>query len=69
MANELDGHTALLHELVVELFEGKFRAHFPLVERVVGILLIATGIAFLTGTMQNFSYWLLQTFPGLANLG
>jgi cytochrome c-type biogenesis protein len=29
----------------------------------------ATGIGFLTGTMQNLSYWLLQTFPGLANLG
>ena len=36
---------------------------------IVGILLVATGIAFLTGGMQDFSYWLLQTFPGLANLG
>jgi cytochrome c-type biogenesis protein len=50
-------------------FLKKFRAHFGTVERVVGVLLIVTGVAFLTGTMQNFSFWLLQTFPGLANIG
>jgi cytochrome c-type biogenesis protein len=50
-------------------FLKKFRAHFGAVERVVGVLLIATGIAFLTGTMQNLSFWLLQAFPGLANIG
>ena len=62
----------LLAALAFEPFIGflkKFRAHFPLVERIVGLLLVATGIAFLTGTMQSLSYWLLQTFPGLANLG
>ncbi|MGB8279063.1 MAG: cytochrome c biogenesis protein CcdA [Methylovirgula sp.] len=62
----------LLAAVALEPFIGflkRFRAHFALVERIVGILLIATGIAFLTGTMQNLSYWLLQTFPGLANLG
>ncbi len=36
-------------------FLKKFKAHFGAVERVVGVLLIATGIAFLTGTMQNLS--------------
>jgi len=50
-------------------FLKKFRAHFGLVERIVGVLLIMTGIAFLTGSMQNVSFWLLQTFPGLANIG
>ncbi len=50
-------------------FLKRFRAHFGMVERVVGVLLIATGIGFLTGAMQNFSFWLLQTFPGLANIG
>jgi cytochrome c-type biogenesis protein len=62
----------LLAALAFEPFIGflkRFRAHFPVVERIVGVLLIATGIAFLTGTMQSLSYWLLQTFPGLANLG
>ena len=25
-----------------------------------------TGVAFLTGGIQNVCFWLLQTFPGLA---
>jgi cytochrome c-type biogenesis protein len=50
-------------------FLKRFKAHFGTVERVVGVLLIATGIAFLTGTMQNMSFWLLQAFPGLAKIG
>jgi cytochrome c-type biogenesis protein len=62
----------LLAAVAIEPFLGfikKFRAHFPLVERIVGVLLVATGIAFLTGSMQNVSNWLLQMFPALANLG
>ena len=62
----------LLAAAALEPFLGflkRFRTHFGAVERVVGVLLIATGIAFLTGTMQNLSFWLLQTFPGLAHLG
>jgi cytochrome c-type biogenesis protein len=50
-------------------FLKRFKAHFGAVERVVGVLLIATGIAFLTGTMQNLSFWLIQAFPGLAKIG
>jgi len=62
----------LLAAALLEPFIGflkKFRAHFGIIERVVGVLLIATGIGFLTGAMQNFSFWILQTFPGLANIG
>ncbi len=62
----------LLAAVALEPFIGflkRFKKHFALVEKVVGVLLVATGIAFLTGTMQNLSFWLLQTFPGLANLG
>jgi cytochrome c-type biogenesis protein len=50
-------------------FMQRFRAHFGKVERVVGVLLVVTGIAFMTGGVQRASYWLLDTFPGLANLG
>ncbi|HEY0145402.1 MAG TPA: cytochrome c biogenesis protein CcdA [Methylovirgula sp.] len=50
-------------------FLKRFKAHFGAVERVVGVLLIVTGIAFLTGTMQNLSFWLIQAFPGLAKIG
>jgi cytochrome c-type biogenesis protein len=62
----------LLAALALEPFLGfvaRFKRHFLKVERVVGALLVLTGIAFLTGGMQNMSFWLLQTFPGLANLG
>ncbi|HZY11512.1 MAG TPA: cytochrome c biogenesis protein CcdA [Beijerinckiaceae bacterium] len=50
-------------------FMQRFRAHFGKVERVVGVLLVVTGIAFMTGGVQRASYWLLDAFPGLANLG
>ncbi len=46
-----------------------FRAHFGNVERIAGVLLVATGIAFLTGGLQTTSFWLIQAFPGLARLG
>jgi cytochrome c-type biogenesis protein len=62
----------LLAALAIEPFMGflrRFRSHFGKVEKVVGVLLVATGVAFLTNGMQNFSIWLLETFPGLARLG
>jgi cytochrome c-type biogenesis protein len=46
-----------------------FRAHFGKVEKVVGALLVITGVAFLTGGMQTMSIWILEMFPGLAKLG
>ena len=58
--------------LAMEPFIGflrRFKAHFGKVERVVGVLLVLTGIAFLTGGIQNMLFWLIQTFPGLATLG
>jgi len=50
-------------------FIARFKRHFTKVEKVVGALLVLTGIAFLTGGVQSMSFWLLQTFPGLANFG
>jgi len=50
-------------------FMQRFRGHFGKVERVVGVLLVVTGIAFMTGGVQRASYWLLEAFPGLSNLG
>ncbi|WP_395665466.1 cytochrome c biogenesis CcdA family protein [Methylocella sp.] len=47
----------------------RFRRHFGLFEKVVGGLLVATGVAFLTGAVQDASFWLIQTFPGLASIG
>jgi cytochrome c-type biogenesis protein len=50
-------------------FLARFRRHFDKVEKIAGGLLVAAGIAFLTGGMQEFSFWLLQSFPALANFG
>jgi cytochrome c-type biogenesis protein len=51
------------------VFLKRFRAHLGAVEKVMGALLVVTGIAFLTGTMTNLSFWLLETFPLLGRLG
>lgn len=45
-----------------------FRRYLPLVEKIMGVLLIVTGVMFLTGAMQIMSYWMLEVFPGLINL-
>ena len=50
-------------------FVARFRRHFGKVEKIVGVLLVFTGVAFLTGGVQEMSYWLLELFPGLARLG
>ncbi|MDB5572262.1 MAG: Cytochrome c-type biosis protein [Hyphomicrobiales bacterium] len=66
------GAPFLLAAFAIEPFMGflsRFKKNFALVEKVVGALLVVTGIAFLTGTMQNVSFWLLETFPALAALG
>ena len=45
------------------------RPYFGVIERVIGVLLVATGVAFLTGSMQDLSSFLMRNFPALANLG
>ena len=50
-------------------FVARFRKHFGKVEKLVGFMLILTGIAFLTGGIQEMSFWLLELFPNLGSLG
>lgn len=50
-------------------FIRRFRAHLGKVEKAMGVLLVLTGIAFLTGSMTSFSFWLIETFPALGKLG
>ena len=50
-------------------FLARFRAHLGLVEKAMGGLLVLTGIAFLTGTVGQVSFWLLDTFPVLGKIG
>ncbi|TNE38737.1 MAG: cytochrome c biogenesis protein CcdA [Alphaproteobacteria bacterium] len=46
-----------------------FRRYFHMLEVGTGIVLIATGVLIFTGEFQILSYWFLEAFPGLANLG
>ena len=39
------------------------------VKSVMGVLLVAVGLALLFGAFTAFSYWLLDTFPSLGGLG
>jgi cytochrome c-type biogenesis protein len=50
-------------------FLARFRAHLAAVERVMGGLLVLTGVAFLTGFVSQASYWLLEAFPVLGKIG
>jgi cytochrome c-type biogenesis protein len=47
----------------------KYRKHLALVEKAMGGLLVATGVLFLSGAVQEMSYWLLECFPSLIQLG
>jgi cytochrome c-type biogenesis protein len=46
-----------------------FRSQFGRVEKIVGALLVLTGVAFLSGGVQAASMWLIDAFPALAQLG
>ena len=50
-------------------FMAKFRRHVRTIEIVMGLLLVGTGILFLTGTMSEIAYWILETFPALGKVG
>ena len=45
------------------------KKHMKLIERISGVMLVTVGIAMLTGAFSMFSFWLLETFPALGNLG
>lgn len=47
----------------------RIKRHMALIERIMGVLLIAVGLALVTGAFTWFSFWLLETFPALSLLG
>ncbi len=47
----------------------RIKRHMKLIERVMGGLLVAVGLAMVTGAFSRFAFWLLETFPALATLG
>jgi cytochrome c-type biogenesis protein len=50
-------------------FMARFRAYLGTVEKAIGGLLVVTGLLFLTGRIGDISYWLLDTFPSLGQIG
>ena len=45
------------------------KRHMDRIERIMGLLLWTIGLMMLTGGFSQFSFWLLETFPGMAQLG
>ena len=50
-------------------FLTRFRAHLGHMERVMGGLLVLTGIAFLAGFFTQLNNWMLEAFPALGQIG
>ena len=50
-------------------FLARFRKYLRRVEQAMGLALVLTGIAFLTGSINTVSVWLLETFPVLGKIG
>ncbi|MGA7809567.1 cytochrome c biogenesis CcdA family protein [Bradyrhizobium sp.] len=62
----------LIAAFMIEQFSSLFarmKGHLVNVERAMGVLMIITGIGFLTGAVSSVSIWLLETFPSLQNFG
>lgn len=62
--------------LLVALFLSRLSAtltwlkrHMQIIERLMGLLLWTIGLMMLTGGFADFSFWILDRFPSLANLG
>ncbi|MCC5991329.1 MAG: cytochrome c biogenesis protein CcdA [Rhodobacteraceae bacterium] len=47
----------------------RLKRHMALIEKIMGLLLLAVGIALITGAFSAFSWWLLETFPAMSRLG
>ena len=50
-------------------FLSRFRAHLAHMERIMGTLLVLTGVAFLTGLFTQLNVWLIEAFPLLQTIG
>jgi cytochrome c-type biogenesis protein len=50
-------------------FLARFKRHLGTVEKVMGVLLVITGVAFLTGWVTQASFLLLEWFPALGQIG
>ena len=50
-------------------FLTRFRRHLGLMEKLIGALLVLTGLAFIFGFISDLAIWFQQTFPILSQIG
>ena len=50
-------------------FFSSFRKHLGTIEKIMGGLLVLTGLLFLTGQFTRIAYWFQETFPVLQTIG
>lgn len=60
--------SAFFAEAFMEFLQ-RFKRHLGAVEKLMGALLVLTGIMFLAGWMQDIAFFLLEAFPALQNFG
>lgn len=50
-------------------WSARFRSRLGLIEKTMGLLLIAAGILIFTGQMPAIAFWLIEVFPALGRIG
>jgi len=50
-------------------FMQRFRRHMETVEKIMGLMLYTIGLLMVTGIFTAMSFWLLETFPALQQIG
>ena len=50
-------------------FSTRIKKHMAVIEKVMGVALVVTGILFMTGQMSRIAQWLLEMFPAFATIG
>lgn len=50
-------------------FSTRIKKHMAVIEKAMGLLLVITGILFMTGQMSRIAQWLLEMFPAFATIG
>ena len=62
--------------LIAAAFTGAFLRHMKRIRKVskplqiaAGVIMVAMGVALITGYLSSVAFWLLEAFPGLAAIG